>query len=133
MSTTLLVSSRDYIDLDFLFSKHPSTNNVTIKRNVNSVKQSVLHLMQLKSGDKPFHPEIKSPIYEYLFENFTNVTQVVLESEIQKYLNTYEPRLEVLSVEISYPDPNTINCAITGTIINLMLPITINVLVNRIR
>lgn len=133
MSATLLISSRDYIDLDFLFTKHPMTDNVSIKKNINSVKQSVLHLMQLKSGDKPFHPEIKSPIYDFLFENFSNITQVVLESEVRNYLEVYEPRLRVSSVDVSYPDPNSINCAISGEIINLHTPITINVLVNRLR
>lgn len=125
--------SREYVDLDFSFVRHPLTDNVTIKKSTNAVKQSILHLLQLKRGDKPFHPEIKSPIYEYLFENATAVVQVVLEDEIRNYLNVYEPRVYLHSVSISYPDANSINCNISGTIINIQQPFTVNVLVDRLR
>ena len=133
MSTTLLKTSREYIDLDFAFTQHPITSNVSIKKNANAVKQSILNLLQLKSGDKPFHPEIKSPIYEYLFENMSNIGQIVLESEIFKYLNTYEPRVQIIAVTVTYPDNNSINCVVEGTIINIQAPFTVNLLVDRIR
>lgn len=134
MATTILSKpSREYLDLDFSFAKHPITSNVAIKKGINSVRQSILHLLQLKSGDKPFHPEIKSPIYDYLFENASSIVQVVLESEIKKYLSVYEPRAIIEYVDISFPDPNSINCTVVGQIINIKEPFTVTFLVNRLR
>jgi phage baseplate assembly protein W len=133
MSTTLSVTTREYIDLDFLFARHPLTDNVTIKKNVNSVRQSIIHLMQLKANDKPFHPEIKSPIYDYLFENMSAAVQIVLEDEIKRYLATYEPRVVIDYVTVTYPTTNSINCEISGEIVNIASPITVNVLVDRLR
>lgn len=130
---TLVKQSREYIDLDFSFAKHPISNNVAVKKNVNSVKQSILNLMQLKSGDKPYHPEIKSPIYDYLFENASPVMQVVLEGEVINYLNYYEPRASITSVSISFPNVNAIICNIVGTIVNTNEPFNVSVLVDRIR
>lgn len=133
MSTTLLVSSREYIDLDNTFSKHPLTKNVTVKRGVNAVKQSIVNLMLLKRGDKPFHPEIRSPIYDFMFENSDSATKIILESETIKYLAAYEPRFLADSVEVSFPNPNEIQVVISGSVVNLQTPITINILVNRLR
>lgn len=125
--------SREYIDLDFSFARHPVSSNVSIKKSMNSVKQSILHLLKLKEGDKPFHPEIKSPIYGFLFENASVIVQVVLEGEILKYLNTFEPRIQVHGVQVTFPDNNTISCSVSGTIVNLAEPFTINILIDRLR
>jgi uncharacterized protein len=130
---TLLKTTREYVDLDFSFARHPVSNNVSLKKTVNAVKQSIRHLMMLRSGDKPFHPEIKSPIYDYLFDNMSSITQVVLESETRKYLEVYEPRVTLTQVRVSFPDANSINCDIAGVIINLSTPFTVNILVNRLR
>lgn len=131
--TTLYSSSREYIDLDFSFTMHPISKNVSIKKTINSVKQSIIHLLKLKEGDKPFHSEIKSPIYNYLFENTSVIVQVVLEGEIRKYINSYEPRVYVKSVRVSFTDNNTIACNIVGELINLSEPFNINILIDRLR
>jgi len=133
MSQTIFVTSRDFIDLDQTFVKHPSTKNVGVKKNISAVKQSVLNLMQLRQGDVPFHPEIKSPVYDFFFDNFTAVSKVVLESEVKKYLNVYEPRLSITDVYVDITSPNAISCMIEGSIVNVSTPVVINVLIERQR
>lgn len=133
MSATLLVTSREFVDVDNVFSKHPLTNNVAVKRGVNAIKQSVTNLMLLKSGEKPFHPEIKSPVYDLLFENSSAVEQIVLEQEVIKYITFYEPRFEVTSVKVTFTNPNEVQCSIIGNIKNVSAPVTVNIMVNRLR
>jgi phage baseplate assembly protein W len=133
MSVTLLKSGRQYSDLDFSMERHPLTNNVSIKQNIASVKQSIINLLLLKSGDKPFHPEIKSPIYDYLFEGTSSIVQIILEGEVRTYLGVFEPRVDVTLVKISFPNSNTLQCLVFGDIINLSEPITVNILVSRLR
>lgn len=133
MSTSLLVASREYIDIDIAFSKHPSSKNLLLKKNVNAVKQSVLHLMRLRSGDVPFHPEMKSPVYDYMFDNMTNVAKIIIESEVKKYLGIFEPRLQIQEVVVDFIDDNSIDCKIIGNIVNVSAPVTISVLVNKLR
>lgn len=130
---TIYKQAREFIDLDFAFVRHPITSNVSIKKGNNAVKQSILHLLKLKSGDKPFHPEIKSPIYDYLFENASMIVQVVLEGEIRKYINTFEPRVNITEVNVSFPDNNTIACNVIGIMINVAEPFNINILIDRLR
>ena len=133
MATILTKPVREYIDLDFSFTKHPLTKNVSIKKQVNAVKQSIKHLLFLKSGDKPFHPEIKSPINDFLFENASTALKVVMESEVAKYLGVYEPRVQITDVNVSFPNPNAITCNIEGMIINLSEPFSVSILVSRLR
>lgn len=130
---TLTRNSRDYVDIDFSFSKHPESYNLSIKKNINAVKQSIISLLLLKEGDKPFHPEIKSPIFDSLFELSTMVEKIVLESEILKYINTYEPRVQVSAVTVSFDSPNAISCSVVGRIINIQQPFEVNILVDRLR
>jgi phage baseplate assembly protein W len=131
--TLLLKRSREYVDVDFSFGNHPLSKNLLIKKEKNAVKQSIIHLMTLKEGDKPFHPEIKSPIYTYLFEPATSIVQVVLAGEVKNYLSIFEPRVLIKYVRISYPTPNDISCEIYGEIINISEPFNVNILINRIR
>ena len=133
MATTLTKQSREYRDVDFSFVSHPETNNILVKTKANAVKQSVINLLTLRPGDKPFHPEIKSPIYNYLFDNFSILEKIVLEGEIRNYLANYEPRLEVKTVTVTQSNYNDLNCEITGAIVNLSEPFTVNILIDRLR
>lgn len=130
---TLYRTTREYVDVDFSFENHPESKNLLIKKNGNAVKQSVINLLLLKSGDKPFHPEIKSPIFDSLFETGSVVQKVILESEVKKYLSRHEPRIIVSQVVVSYDQPNAISCLVRGEIINLQQPFEVNILVDRIR
>lgn len=130
---TLNRQIKEYVDVDFLFDVNPTTKNLYLKKSINSVKQSIMHLLRLKTGDKPFHPEIKSPIYDFLFETPSVIVQVVLEGEIKKYLNVYEPRVIVRKVKVSFPNPNTVSCDIVGEIINIEEAFTVKILVDRLR
>jgi phage baseplate assembly protein W len=124
---------REFIDLDFMFTKHPETGNIMLKRKQNAVRQSVLHLLQLRKGDKPFHPEIYSPVYEFMFELATPTIRFTLEAEVAKYLAAYEPRLNVQAVNVSFPTVNSIKCDIVGILVNTTEPFTITYFVDRIR
>jgi len=125
--------SREFVDIDQMFTRHPETGNVMLKKKQNAVKQSVLNLLQLRKWDKPFHPEISSPIYDYLFELSTPAIRMILESEVEKYISANEPRYVVTNVTVSFPDAHTIKCELEGTLVNTTEPFTIVYFVNRIR
>ena len=133
MATLLSKSNRIFKDVDFSFGNHPDTGNLLIKTDANAIRQSVINLLTLQKNNKPFHPEIRSPIYGYLFDNFTILEKVVLEGEIKNYLGYYEPRLKINSVTVSQSNTNSIECTIVGSIINLQEPFSVSILVDRLR
>lgn len=130
---TINVTSRNFTDFDFAFGIHPISKNLSLKKNENSIKQSVLNLLQLKKGDKPHHPEIYSPVGDYLFETISSATRIVLQDEIFEYISLYEPRVNVDEVIVAYPDENSIDVTVNATIINTTTPVTINTLIERLR
>ena len=133
MAFTTKDFTKEYIDVDFSFARHPITKNVSIKKKVNAVKQSIINLMMLREGDKPFHPEIKSPLYAFLFENRSFILDYVISEEVKKYLDIYEPRFIASKVVMKSFDKNSIRCDITGTVISVQEQITVNILVDRLR
>lgn len=133
MSVTITKENYNFIDFDFNFGSNPISANINLKRNANAIRQSVINLLMLKKGDKPFHPEIRSPISFHLFDNFSLQVAAIVESDIKRYINYYEPRIVVNSVSINTTNANTINFSIIGTIKNTIETININFLVDRLR
>ena len=130
---TINVTTREFTDFDLGFAIHPISKNLSLKKNQNAIKQSVLNLLRMKKGDKPHHPEIYSPVGDYLFENLSAATKLVLEGEIYDFLTLYEPRIDITSVKVAYPDPNSIDVTVNDVIVNTTTPVTINTLIERLR
>jgi phage baseplate assembly protein W len=127
-----LTKNKEYKDVDFSFNKHPDSGNILSKSKANAVKQSVINLLTLKLGDKPFHPEIASPINKYLFKNFSVLEKVVLQGEIKTYLTNYETRLNVTEVNVGI-NSHYLSCEVKGNIVNLTDEFVVNILIERLR
>ena len=89
-----------YKDLDFSFKQNPNTNDVGIKKNNAAVIQSCLNILRTNHGERPFDYNFGANLRAYLFENMTNTTAANMATNIQIALKNYEPRIEVLNVNI---------------------------------
>lgn len=126
--------TRQFSDLNLLFSSNPVTADVTKKINEEAIKASVRNLVQTKNYERPFHPEIGCQIYSMLFENLTPQTLSVIEQTVFDVINKFEPRVVVLSVEAEQlQDENSLNVDVTFRIINSDQPIKITATVQRVR
>ena len=128
-----LQQTRVYKDVSFTMDKHPLSNELLTRKDAESIRQAVKNLLLLRRGDKPFHPEIYSPIYDFLFENIAGPEIFVLRGEIENILAQYEPRFVVDDLTADFPTPNNINLNLVGHIVNTTSPLTINVLLDRYR
>lgn len=89
-----------FTDLDLDFVANPNTGAVPRKLDGEAVKRAVRNLVQLARYDKPFHPEIDPGVRALLFELVTPSTAVLLQRRITELLNQYEPRVELLVVDV---------------------------------
>ena len=64
-------NTRTFTDLDLNFFAHPVTKDVTTKIDEQAIKSSVRNLILTSNYEKPFHPEIGSPLKSLLFEPAT--------------------------------------------------------------
>lgn len=127
-------NTRQFSDLNLLFSSNPVTADVTKKINEEAIKASVRNLVQTKNYERPFHPEIGCQIYSMLFENLTPQTLSIIEQTVFDVINKFEPRVVVLSVEAEQlQDENSLNVDVTFRIINSEQPIRITATVQRVR
>ena len=130
----LKFQSRKYTDVDLNFRSHPFTKDILLKKGDNSIKQSVKNLVLTRKGEKPFHPEIGSHIYAYLFDNMTVDTVVNIKTTIEDVINTYEPRVVLSSVDVvANPDQNLYDITIVFRLINEPDPITVEFFIERLR
>lgn len=126
--------ARFYRDIDLAFAVNPFTKDVYVKTNEEAVKTAIKNLVLTQNYERPFHPEIGSPIYGLLFEPFTPLIKNTLEKLISQVITNYEPRATLLGVTVDdNPDQNSLDVQIDFRINNIERPITVNVNLQRTR
>jgi phage baseplate assembly protein W len=114
--------------------KHPKTNQLILKHGRDAVIRSVRNLVFTNYYERPFKSGIGSNIRALLFENFTPTTLLVLQDEIRRVLNEFEPRIEVQDIRASEDiDRNGFDITIEFVILNRNEPVVTTVFLERIR
>lgn len=124
----------DYTDLDLDFNRKPGNKDITKKIGDEAVKRSIRNLILTNFYDRPFQPRIGSNVQKLLFENFTDITAILISNAIKEVINNFEPRANVLGVDvIPSPDNNAFTANITFSIRNRTEPFVIDIFLERIR
>ena len=134
ISKGLSTNTRTWSDLDLDFTKHPVTNDVSVKRNIESVKRSVRNLIQLNLYEKPIHPEIDGGVTRHLFGLSSAHTKYDIERAIGICLTNYEPRVQVNNISVTEDlGRNGFNITIVFTVVNSPEPIEVSLYLERVR
>ena len=123
MSTYTTKVSRAFKDISLSFKKHPVTNDVTVLRNEDSIKKSVINLTRTRINERFFNDLLGTTIADNLFENMGSGLETALEEEISTLLGNYEPRIELNSVYvIADQDSNELSIQVDYNIVGLPIP-----------
>ena len=123
MSTFTTKVSRAFKDISLSFKKHPVTNDVTVLRNEDAIKKSVINLTRTRINERFFNELLGTSIGDALFENMDSGLEAALEEEISTLLKNYEPRIELNSVYVvADEDSNALNVQIDYDIVGLPIP-----------
>ena len=116
--------SRGFKDISLSFTRHPVTNDITVLKNEDAIKKSVMNLCRTSINERFFNPLIGTRIGQSLFEiNDPDIAEF-LEQDIENTLNNYEPRIKVKSVNSeSILDSNELNIKVEYDIIGLPIPL----------
>ena len=92
--------SRAFKDISLSFTRHPVTNDVTVLKNEDAIKKSVINLCRTRINERFFNDLLGTSIEDSLFE--TNLTDIAsfLEREISTLLKNYEPRIDLTNILI---------------------------------
>ena len=127
-------STRQFADLDLNFTPHPVTGDVGFKKDENAVKQAVKNLVLTQNFERPFHSEIGSSLRSLLFEPATPMTKEILCKTISDTITNFEPRVELIDVEIRYKlDDTAVDVRVIFKIVNTFTPIDVNLTLERTR
>ncbi len=119
------IERKRFVDVDFSFKKHPSTNDVVKKTNELAIIAAIKNLVLTKLYGRPFHPELSSQVHDLLFEPLTAVTASTLKRSIKYVIDNFEPRVELLLVNVKdSADLNAIDVTIVFNIIGFSETVT---------
>jgi phage baseplate assembly protein W len=127
-------NTRTYSDLDLNFIANPVTGDISKKFDENAVKQSIKNLVMTRHYERPFHPEIGSPVMNLLFEPFSPMLKVTMERAISYTIDNFEPRVALRSVDVELNEENnSVYVHIEYIIINTTQPQTVDFTLQRTR
>ena len=92
--------SRAFKDISLSFTKHPVTNDVTVLKNEDAIKKSVVNLCRTRLNERFFNELLGTSIEDSLFETNLDDISSFLEKEISVLLKNYEPRITLRNVII---------------------------------
>jgi len=108
-----------YSDIDILLTRNEFVNDVSVVKNRNSIRQSIMNIILTRPGEKPFNRSFGYGVHDLLFENMDVLTRAEMELNILYALRNFEPRAKVNSVIIDDEliDSNNISINIEFTIL----------------
>lgn len=124
-----------YKDFDAYFEKNLITNDIMRNLDEEAVKQSMKNILLTDRGSRVFNPYFGGNIRQYLFENkFSVALTKIVEEDVIRAINTFEPRVTLESVECVMPmDDNIMHIIISFFIINNEEMQTVTVKMEKVR
>ncbi len=95
--------SKSFKDISMSFKYNPLSGDLISLSNENAIARAVRNIVLTTPGEKFFDPDFGSSVSEILFENVDDITAISIEDEIKNCLANYEPRVELIDVNV---DPN---------------------------
>lgn len=123
-----------YADISKDLDLHPVSNDMSRKTNEEAIKASIRNLVLTNRGERLFQPFIGCDVTGSLFENVDPSVLEDVRSAITDTIETFEPRCNLIGVDVfgNY-DSNEIRVAIVFSVINSPEPITLELILNRVR
>ena len=115
--------SQSFRDLSASFQANPLNNDLVVLKNANTIARSIRNIISTSPGEKFFDPDFGSNVTKLLFENIDEISAISIRDEIENSINNYEPRVSLISVEITPDyDNNAFDAKLIYRIIGIDIP-----------
>ncbi len=123
-----------YTDLNLSLLPHPIKKDINKLVDIEALKRSVLHLVMTNHYERPFHPEIGSGVRALLFENYSPITGILLQRQIEDVINNFESRVRLEKVTITgRPEANGVDVKIFFSAVSTNQIVELNLFLERVR
>ena len=129
-----MITRNIYSDLTTNFNIHPTRGDVTLLSDEVAVKRSIINLMFTEPYERFFRPNIGAGLKAYLFDNINLDTEFMIKEKIIETIRNYEPRANVINVSVTAnADENMYVASIIFSVLNSINPVTLEVILRRVR
>ncbi len=104
--------SPGFKDISMTFQANPLNLDLIGLKNENAIARSVRNIVFTLPGEKFFDQNFGSRISATLFENLDDISAGVIKDEINFSIERYEPRVDLIDVEV-YPNFDNNNFDVT--------------------
>ena len=105
------------------FQANPLNNDLIGLKNENAIARSIKNIVFTLPGEKFFDEDFGSTVSQTLFENVDRITASNISDEIIQSIITYEPRVELLSVDVVPDfDANILDVTIVYKVVGADVP-----------
>lgn len=112
--------SQGFKDLSMTFQVNPVNFDLIGLKNETAIARSIRNLVFTQPGEKFFNPNLGSRVSRQLFENMDAISASIIEDEIRDTINKYEPRVRLVSINVSPNyDENEFNVTIVYRIVGI--------------
>ena len=94
------------------FQISPLNYDIIAIKNETAIARSVRNLVLTLPGERFFNQNLGSNVTNSLFENINSISASVIKSEIENTIQNYEPRVNLMNVNVS-PDYDNNNFNVT--------------------
>lgn len=124
-----------YKDFDISFKSHPTTGDLRSKTNEEAIKQSLKNLIFTNLGERPFRRDLYGGINSLLFEPMNQVTQLILVDRLTALISNWEPRVEIIAIDVPEQDfdRGSISISIKYNVLNIVGLQTLDLILHRVR
>ena len=123
-----------YQDFKKNLEKSPVSNDLTVFKDEDAVKESIKNLILTNRGERLMQPNLGGDIQAMLFENITPSVITLIEDKVRDTIEINEPRAELVDVIVSSNIvDNQVNVKIVFYIKNVEQPIALDVFLERTR
>lgn len=123
-----------YKDFDLSMAVNPLTGDIGVKTDAAAINQSLKNLINTNFYERPFRPNIGTNLQRLLFEPADVITINELRYGIFETINNYEPRVELIEVDIEdYSERNAYRITIIYRINLQKEPVNFTYTLKRLR
>jgi len=110
------------------------TDDVSVLRDEDSVKEAIRNLLMTDRGERLKQPNLGAGLRQLLFENMIPSTFELIKERVKSTLEIYEPRADIIDITVSGSlDEGSVFVNIVFFINNREQPITLDVILERTR
>ncbi len=112
--------SKGFKDISMTFQVNPLNYDLIGLKNESAIARSVRNLVFTIPGERFFNENLGSKVSRSLFENMDEISSSVIQDEITNTINNYEPRVNLIDVDVSPNyDENEFNVTINYRIVGI--------------